>query len=253
VDEAGDAWSAVAAVWAELWGDVADPARRMIQQVTGIRSGTRVLDVGCGSGEFLGMLDKAGAITAGIDPAPGMIELARAGVPAGDIRLGAVESLPWPNASFDVVTAVNALQFADDTEAALAEIVRVTIPGGLTAVASWAEGARNDLHVIEAAVAQSFGEELPPDGDLRMPGGLAALLRDGGLDPVASGIVDVFWEAEDDAQLVRGVLMGEDEAGLVAGAAAVITAARPFRTASGGYRLVNAFRYAVGRTPTRHA
>jgi hypothetical protein len=30
---------------------------------------------------------------------------------------------------------------------------------------------------------------------------------------------------------------------------AVVAAARPFRDAGGGYRLVNAFRYAVGRTP----
>jgi SAM-dependent methyltransferase len=253
VDEAEDVWSTVSAQWAELWGDVADPVRRTILKVTGIRPGSRVLDVGCGSGEFLRMLAKARVAAAGIDPAPGMIELARAAVPEGDIRVGGAESLPWPDASFTMVAAINALQFTGNPDAAVAEMTRVTLPGGFVAVANWAEGARNDIHGIEAAVARSFGEAPQPDGDLRMPGGLTELLRDAGLGAVVSGIVDVVWEAEDDDRLVRGVLLGEDEEGLAAGFDTVTTAARPFRTSSGGYRLVNAFRYAVGRTPTLSA
>lgn len=252
-DATSDAWSAVARDWAELWGSFADPARRKILDLTGIRPGTRVLDVGCGSGEFLALLDRAGAVTAGVDPAPAMIARARSCAPAADIRLGSAESLPWPAASFDVVTAVNSLQFAEDTDAAVAEIARVTVPGGCIAIANWAEGERNDLDVIEAAVAASFGDEPTPDGDLRMPGGLERLLRDGGLAVVASGIVEVPWDAADPDQLVRGVLMGEDADGLAAGAGAVVDAAAPFRTADGGYRLANAFRYAVARTPQEPA
>jgi hypothetical protein len=56
------------------------------------------------------------------------------------------------------------------------------------------------------------------------------------------------WEARDDDALVRGVLLGEDAAGIAASRQAVLAAARPFRTADGGYRLVNAFRCAVART-----
>ena len=242
---AEDAWSAVAGEWAELWGDFADPARHEIIGATGIRGGSHVLDVGCGSGEFLAMLDAAGAVPSGVDPARRMVERARSLVPAADIRQGSAESLPWPDGSFDVVTAVNALQFADDTDAALAELIRVTVPGGRVAVAGWAEGERNDLHVIESAVAASFGEDPPPDGELRTPGGLEGLVRDAGLDLLASGLVNLHWEAADDDELVRGVLLGEDADGLAAGASTVIEAAQPFRTASGGYRLRNAFRFAV--------
>ncbi|SFN59859.1 class I SAM-dependent methyltransferase [Mycetocola miduiensis] len=250
MDETDDVWSMVSAEWAELWGDVADPVRRAILDATGIRPGSRVLDIGCGSGEFLRMLADAGVAAAGVDPAPGMIELARAAVPEGDIRPGGAESLPWPDASFGVVAAINALQFTEDPDAAVAEMVRVTQSGGFVAVANWAEGARNDIHGIEAAVARSFGEAPQPDGELRMPGGLAELLRDAGLEVVVTDIVDVVWGAENDDRLVRGVLLGEDEEGIAAGFDTVTAAARPFRTPSGGYRLVNAFRYAVGRTPT---
>jgi SAM-dependent methyltransferase len=247
VDDAEDAWSAVAVEWAELWGCFADPVRHAIVDATGIRPGTRVLDVGCGSGEFLGLLHGLGAAAAGIDPAPGMVELARALAPAADIRLGRGETLPWPDASFDVATAVNSLQFVDDPDAALAEITRVTVPGGFLAVANWAEAARNDIHVLEQAVATSFEEELPPENELRLPGGLEELFRRCGVELVASGTVAAPWDAPDESTLVRGILLGEDSAGLIDGRATVISAASQFRMPGGGYRLVNAFRYAVGR------
>jgi SAM-dependent methyltransferase len=178
-----------------------------------------------------------------------MVELARSRVPGADVRLGPAQPLPWPDGSFDVVTAFNALQFAGHTLDALAELVRVTVPGGQVAVANWAEGDRNDLDTIEAAVAAAADEEPLPDGDLRQPGGLERLLADAGLADVAAGLVEVPWEAPDDAALVGGVLLGEDPATTSARAPAVLTAARPFRTPAGGYRLVNAFRYAAGRTP----
>jgi SAM-dependent methyltransferase len=243
-----DGWSAVAAEWAELWGGFAAPAWRAVVEATGIGPGSRVLDVGCGSGEFLAYLGGLGAKAAGIDPAPGMVDLARSRVPAVDVRLGSAENLPWPDGRFDVVTAFNALQFADDTGTALAELARVAVPGGLVAISNWAEGDRNDLDTIEAAVARVNDEQPRPDGDLRQLGGLERLLAEGGLDVRTTGLVEVPWEFSGDDTLVRGVLLGENEAGIAVGASTVITAAGPFRTTAGGYRLVNAFRYAVGRT-----
>jgi SAM-dependent methyltransferase len=243
-----DAWSAAAADWSELWGDFAEPARLVIVAATGIGAGSRVLDIGCGSGEFLALLERRGARPTGIDPAPGMIALARSLVPDSDVRLGSAEELPWPDGSFDVVAAVNSLQFADDILGALAEAARVAVPGGFVAIANWAERGRNDFNVIDSAVARAAGEEQRPDGYLRQPGGLEQLFADGGLELVTSGLIEAPWEAPDDDTLVRGMLLGEDEAGMVARAPTVLTAARPFRTAAGEYRLINAFRYAVGRT-----
>lgn len=247
LDENG--WSGVAAGWAELWGGFSDPARHAVVAAAGIGPGSRVLDVGCGSGEFLALVGQVGAAAAGCDPAPDMIALARSRAPGADVRPGSAERIPWPDDAFDVVTAFNALHFADDPFGALTEAARVAVAGGLVAVANWAEDDGNDLAAVEAAVAAAAGEELLPDGDLRRAGGLERLLGEGGLRVVAAGLVEVPWEVPDDDALVRGVLLGEDAAGLAAGAPTVLGAARPFRTAGGGYRLVNAFRYAVGRTP----
>jgi SAM-dependent methyltransferase len=248
-----DRWSAVAEEWALLWGGFAEPAWDAILHAAALRRGARVLDVGCGAGDFLAHVARLGAAPAGVDPAPGMVAYARSRVPGADIRIGGADRLPWPDAEFDLVTSVNALQFAEDTLDALGELVRVAVPGGHVAIANWAEGDRNDLNTIEDAVARAAGEQPLPDGDLRTPGGLETLLHDGGLTLVAAGLVTLPWHAPDDTTLARGVLLGEDPASIAATTATVVAVAQPFRTPDGGYRLVNAFRYAVGRTPDRGA
>jgi SAM-dependent methyltransferase len=245
-----DRWSAIAEGWAELWGGYARPAWRAILDASGAGPGTRILDVGCGSGDLLGYAAARDLTVAGIDPAPGMVEHARARLPTADIRLGAAEQLPWPEGHFDLAVSVNALQFAEDTLDALAEMARVVTPAGHVAIANWAEGAQNDLNTIEDAVAHAAGEDPLPDGELRQPGGLERLLTESGLEVVTAGLVTLPWHADGDDKLVRGVLLGEDEATMTARAPVVLAAARRYRTADGRYRLVNAFRYAVARRPT---
>jgi len=254
-----DGWSSLAAQWSELWAASAAPAHEALIAASGIRSGSRVLDVGCGSGEFLRTLAEHGAVATGVDPAPGMVALARTLAPLADVRIAEAEDLPFADASFDVVTAVNALQFADDTVDALAEFARVLAPGGFVAVANWAEGARNDIDAIEAAVAAAdddgaggtggADDEAAPGDDLRAPGGLEAVMSEAGLVVVTAGLVSVPWFAPDDDALVRGVLLGEDPSLLRELAPVVLAAAAPFRTDGGGYRLNNAYRYAVARIP----
>ena len=254
-----DGWSSLAAQWSELWAASAAPAHEALIAASGIRSGSRVLDVGCGSGEFLRTLAQHGAVATGVDPAPGMVALARTLAPLADVRIAEAEDLPFADASFDVVTAVNALQFADDTVDALAEFARVLATGGFVAVANWAEGARNDIDAIEAAVAAAdddgaggtggADDEAAPGDDLRAPGGLEAVMSEAGLVVVTAGLVSVPWFAPDDDALVRGVLMGEDPSLLRELAPVVLAAAAPFRTDGGGYRLNNAYRYAVARIP----
>lgn len=237
--DGNDGWSEIAAEWSELWGDFAAPVHGAIIREAGIGKGTTVLDVGCGSGEFLRTLEQWGADPTGIDPAPGMVALA-----GPRARIGDFDQLPWPNDTFDVVTAINALQFADDTLDALAEAKRVTVPGGAIAIANWAEGALNDLDVIERAIADHESEDHRPDDDLRRAGGLERLFADAGVELVASGVVHLPWRAPDIDTLVRGVLLGEDAGVRAALTPVIVEAAAPYK--SEGYELMNAFRFVVG-------
>jgi SAM-dependent methyltransferase len=235
-------WSDVALGWAELWGAFAAPAQDELIARCGIGRGARVLDVGCGSGEFLARLRGVGAEPTGVDPAPAMV--AAASVHAFVVQADAGD-LPFDSGLFDVVTAVNALQFADDATGALQEFARVLVPGGRIGIANWAEASRNDIDVVERAIAQALEEEQLPDGSLRPEGGIEAAMTDAGLEVVSSGIVDVPWQAPDDATLVRGILLGEDPGTLAELHAVVVDAAAPFRIEGGGYLLRNAFRWAV--------
>jgi SAM-dependent methyltransferase len=216
----------------------AEPAWRTVLEASGAGRGARVLDVGCGGGEFLAYCGERGMVASGIDPDPDMVQLAIDR--ARDVRVGEAEKLPWDDSTFDLATAFNALQFAGDTDDALAEMVRVTRPGGHVAVANWAERALNDVDAIERALADG---PPGPEGDLRLPGGLRGLLEDGGLTAVHEGLVDVPWEFADDGSLVTWIV-GD---GAPEEAVKVLAAVRPYRRKAGGYRLVNRFRYAIGR------
>jgi ubiquinone/menaquinone biosynthesis C-methylase UbiE len=101
-DDASPSWAA--------WNVIAD--------VTGIGRGTRVLDVGCGSGRFCRLAAERGAVVRGVDAIADRIAGARLRLPTGDFRLGFMEELPWPADSFDVVTGFNAFQYAVDVRVA---------------------------------------------------------------------------------------------------------------------------------------
>jgi len=90
----------------------------------------RVLDVGCGTGHWLGVLAADGHELFGIDPSAGM--LARAKTKDFDQRVvrGRAEALAFADARFDRVIMVNALHHFADPRRALREARRVLCPGG---------------------------------------------------------------------------------------------------------------------------
>jgi SAM-dependent methyltransferase len=244
-----DPWSSVADDWGRYWGDFARPVWEPLLRAAAVGSGTRVLDVGCGTGELLEHLQERGARPSGVDPASRMVELARARAVGVDVRAGELERLPFDDDAFDALLAVNAFQFAEDQDRALAEAGRVLAPGGVLGLAGWAERAGNDLDAINTALAAADDEDPPEDGPLRVEGGLAEVFRGAGWELLDGGVVSVPWTARHDTDLVRGILFGERDATIADLAPVVVAAAAPYRRPDGSYRLVNAFRWAVARGP----
>lgn len=132
--EAARAYEAlfVPALFGQFASKVADAAR--------VGKGERVLDVGCGTGilarEILRRIGPSGRV-AGIDPVPGMIEVAEELAPAVEWRQGKAESLPYSDESFDAVVSQFGLMFFMDRTQAIQEMLRVLTSRGRLAVAVW--------------------------------------------------------------------------------------------------------------------
>src|SRR5215207_5632304 len=75
-------------------------ARRRSHELLGARAGTRVLDVGCGTGRAVAELRQDGVHATGVDSSERMIERARIRFPDGDFRVATAEALPFDNGHF---------------------------------------------------------------------------------------------------------------------------------------------------------
>jgi ubiquinone/menaquinone biosynthesis C-methylase UbiE len=177
----------------------------------GARSRANWLDVGCGTGVLAQTVLElcAPANVHGVDPAAGQVKAALRGVAGARaaFQVADARKLPFADASFDVVASALVINFIPERPPALAEMRRVTRPGGLVAAYVW-----------------DFAEELSPSGPLRramrrfgaevprIPGteasgveALAALFRDAGLEQIQTRTIEVclayadfedFWQAQ---------------------------------------------------------
>lgn len=103
--------------------------------------GETVLDVACGNGNLSLPAARQGAAVTGIDIAPNLIEAACRACAAESLAIrfdvGAAEALPYGDGAFDTVISMFGVMFSGRPEAALAELLRVTRPGGRIALANW--------------------------------------------------------------------------------------------------------------------
>jgi ubiquinone/menaquinone biosynthesis C-methylase UbiE len=117
-----------------------DQYARKVADAVSVAKGERVQDIACGTGilarEILRRVGPTGRV-AGIDPVPGMIEVARQHAPAIEWYEGKAESLPFADESFDVVVSQFGLMFFTDRTRAIQEMLRVLTSGGRFAVAVW--------------------------------------------------------------------------------------------------------------------
>ena len=81
---------------------------------TGSNSNNRVLEVGCGTGHWLDILEGHGLFVSGMDSSPEMLQQARTHVKSGDLKQGYADKIPWENDAFNQVFCVNALHHFEE-------------------------------------------------------------------------------------------------------------------------------------------
>lgn len=140
-DENG--WDTSATAWIDSQGENGDFTRQFVLDPVidaWLAEGAfaSALDVGCGEGRFCRRLKGRHGMTAvtGIDPTASLIAAARAKDPAGDYRVASAEALPFADGRFDLTVSYLTLIDIPDIERAIAEMARVTAPGGTLLIAN---------------------------------------------------------------------------------------------------------------------
>ena len=95
-----------------------------------IGSSSRVLEIGCGTGNYIGAIRQAtGAECWGIDPSVEMLTTAADRHPELIVDIGSAEEIPFAAGQFDLVYSVDVIHHVDDLPAAFGEAKRATEAG----------------------------------------------------------------------------------------------------------------------------
>ena len=117
---------------------------RLIEEIAGPLEGKRIIDCGCGAGEYVRELGRRGGHVYGFEYQTQKL-LGSASDSAGDrLAAGDIQNIPFPDASFDLAIVNEVLEHVPDDLAGLREVRRILKPTGTLIVLS-----PNRLHPFE--------------------------------------------------------------------------------------------------------
>ncbi len=185
--------------------------------------GEAILDVGCGTGIFTLELLAAGARVVGLELSFPMLRWARKKVAGRAFQAvqGDMRWLPFADGSFDKTVSVTAIEFIEEARGAVAELFRVTRPGGRVVVASL-----NSLSPWAARrkAAAREGHALFEHASFRSPTEMADLA------PFPATVkTAIHFEKDQDPDWARAIEQDGNARGLDTGAFLVVAWGKPRR------------------------
>jgi SAM-dependent methyltransferase len=202
-----DVGDAYAASFAALCAGAVDA---VLDEAAARTTGRVLLDVGTGPGTVAAAAAARGWDAAGVDAEESMLAAARRLHPGLSFSLGTLPRLGIDADAADAVTANFVLNHVPDARESARELARVAKPDGVVVATIW-YGVTSPLRPMWDAMLDAVGLYRPADRTLpaekdfgRDADGVAAMLREGGLDDVRAEIV--AWDyAFDPAELWAGV------------------------------------------------
>ena len=145
-----------------------EPAARVVVERAAVAPGEHVVDVGCGTGNAALIAAASGARVTGVDPAPRLLEVARAEAAERGLHatfaVGDAAALPLEDGAADVVLSVFGVIFAPDPRAAAAEMARVSAPRGRIVLSAWipSSAVHEAVRAAGEAVRDALGAPAEP-------------------------------------------------------------------------------------------
>ena len=162
-------------------------------EAAGIREGSHVLDIACGTGVLarhaLSTTGPSGRVV-GIDPAPGMLAVAKEIEPSIDWVLCGAESLELEDETVDSVISQFGMMFFQDRQKSAKEMFRVLKPGGSLAIAVWNSVEQNPAYsdiisVLQEQVGTAAADALRLPYSLGNADEVTAVLDDSGFSGIS--------------------------------------------------------------------
>lgn len=219
----------------------------------GAGPGTRLLDLGCGTGELARAATDRGAHVTGVDRDPGAVHEAAALVPEGSFAVG--DAHRPPPGRFDAVLAVQLLSHVPDA-VALLRAAAATAPRLVATV--WGREQECDVSAFGEALAPWLPPRRTPSGPapLTDPQRLRQVAEEAGLTDVTLDEVVCAFTYPDADELVGPLIASGigrhavNRGGPVAVRTAVLDRMEPMRRDDGRYVLLNRFRVLSAATPS---
>jgi SAM-dependent methyltransferase len=165
-----------------------------------VPTGSRWLDVGCGTGALTeAVLDASDPIAVvGIDPSPEFLGVAQRHVsdPRARFEIGDARALPVTSDGYDAVVAGLVLNFVPDPAPAVAEMVRAARPGGAVGAYVWdyrgkMQRAQYFWEAVAATDAEAAALDARPHFHTCEPEPMADLFRAAGLGDVTVSAINL--------------------------------------------------------------
>lgn len=245
----GKLWGAAAKQWAHLQEPQHRPLWDVMLAAANVSEKTVLLDAGCGAGGTCQSAEKLGATITGLDASESLLSIAQKRMPAATFDVGELEELPYPDHSFDVIVASLSVQYAENPDAALKELLRVCKPTGCLVISTWGDPEQCDQKQLLEAMGKVLPAPPPGKGpfSLSAEGQLEQLVEQSGWQatdrktvncPFAYRSLEEHWLAQSSAGPMQGALGKIDESEL---REVLEEAIRPFTNDRNEVTLMNQF------------